>query len=155
MRLPLPRVKTIWTEQWISPDDWLTKSQHDLETVGEIVRVGQALDRWDLEIQSGLLGSARMISVVEEHGSGQQLRRFRIWPHISHVVGAVICAFALLSLLALLDRSWFVGGILALTTLCLLLRVGWECAAAEESLVASINRPGSIGNRPPQSTRDA
>jgi GT2 family glycosyltransferase len=154
LRFPTPRTRTIWSEQWRSPEERLTAAQKHAESAGGIVLIGQTFDRWDIEIKSGLFGSARMLSVVEEHGSGNQLRRFRIWPHSSGFVIASICVFAVLSLLALLDRSWIAGGILALSSLILALRVAWECSAAEEALITSISHPGSIDDRDGEATCD-
>src|SRR5258708_10381073 len=78
--VPRARRVTIWNEQWRPPEAWLTALEAALREHRVRVLRGGAFDTWDLEVRSGLLGVARVRLVVEEHGQGRQLGRFRVWP---------------------------------------------------------------------------
>jgi hypothetical protein len=83
-----------------------------------------------------MLGSARLFSTVEEHGSGKQLFRFRFWPRFSWegVVGATV--FLGLSLGAVIDQYWMAYDILGLVTLFFIGRTIYESGSA----MAAIHR---------------
>ena len=82
----------------------------------------------------GLLGHARIQSVVEEHGSGKQLVRLRSQPRSTPVALSLILLFALLSVLALIDNSSLVAAILGIVSLALALRCWSECSRALETV---------------------
>src|SRR5205814_174842 len=68
----VPRVRTssIWSEEWRSVHERLAAVEEDLVREGAVVQRGGDFDRWDLEVRGGLLGSARMLMAIEEHGGG-------------------------------------------------------------------------------------
>jgi len=76
--VPRARRVTIWNEQWRPPEAWLTALEAALREHRVRVLRGGAFDTWDLEVRSGLLGVARARLVVEEHGQGRQLGRYRV-----------------------------------------------------------------------------
>jgi hypothetical protein len=78
--LPLPQTRTVWSERWISQQDWLAAIEKRLRPRPMTVLRGSDFDRWDLQVRVGPLGAVRLRSAVEEHGDGKQLVRFRIWP---------------------------------------------------------------------------
>ena len=69
---------------------------------------GNAYEPWDLEIVGGLLGSARLLMAVEDHGSGRQYVRFAAWPRFSKLALALTLVGALFAVAAWLngELSW-------------------------------------------------
>jgi GT2 family glycosyltransferase len=78
--LPRRRTSAIWSERWRPPEERLRSIESSLRGSGIPVLRGGAHDRWDLEVRSGPLGSARLIMGVEDHALGRQLVRLRWWP---------------------------------------------------------------------------
>jgi len=128
--LPWPRTFRHWSEVWRSQTDWLQSLESTLHTHRIPVRRGGECDRWDLQATSGLLGSARMISTVEEHGQGKQMIRVRVWPRFTVFARVLMVLFLTLSVLAALDRAWIAGFGLAAITLLLFTRSILECGSA-------------------------
>ena len=83
---PLPRSATSWQETWRSADDRLRELETRLRDSGAIVVRGAGFDGWDLQVRGGLLVNARLLTTIEEHGSGRQLVRIKVWPAGSHWV---------------------------------------------------------------------
>ena len=98
--LPLPREVTVWSEQWRPHADRVGSAESAIRALGNAPRRGGDYDGWDLEIRAGLLGAARVRHVVEEHGEGRQLVRFRVAPRLSPAGIALPALFALLALAA-------------------------------------------------------
>jgi O-antigen biosynthesis protein len=94
--LPHTRVLSIWSERSNSAEQWLEQIRTGLREEGIIARSGDCYQNWDLEVEGGLFAGARTRIVVEEHGTGRQMLRFKVWPHFSRT-GTVIAG----SLLAL------------------------------------------------------
>jgi O-antigen biosynthesis protein len=61
--------------------------ERNLRAGGAVVARGGEFDRWDLQVRGGGLGAVRLRMTIEEHGSGKQMARFRVWPRWS--MGAV------------------------------------------------------------------
>ena len=78
--LPWPRKFAVWTEHWRDPNERLKSFEADLRKPGVYVRRGGDYDRWDLEVRTGVSGSARLLMAVEDHGAGNQFVRLRVWP---------------------------------------------------------------------------
>jgi glycosyltransferase involved in cell wall biosynthesis len=95
--LPRPTSWTVWSESWHSLASWVGSFEDALRRGGAIVVRGGDFDRWDLELRGGLLGSARILTALEEHGEGRQLVRFRLRPRLSAVA---LLASALLAAMA-------------------------------------------------------
>jgi hypothetical protein len=129
-RLPLPRTYPIWSERWRSSQQWLESIEKALRQQGAIVRRGGDFDHWDLEIRGGLFGSCRSQMAIEEHGSGNQLIRLRVWPEISGFALSMAFGFALLSGLAAADHAPAAAVMLGLAALFLWMQSLGDCAAA-------------------------
>jgi len=98
------------------------------------VRTGGDYDEWDLELRGGLLGAARTLMAIEEHGSGRQMVRFRVWPKLS-LTGVVLGALCvLLASGAALDGAWAVALLLVLGGLLVFARASLEYATAASTL---------------------
>jgi GT2 family glycosyltransferase len=129
-RLPTPRIYPIWSERWRSSQQWLESTEKALRQQGAIVSRGGDFDHWDLEIRGGLFGSCRSQMAIEEHGSGKQLIRLRVWPKISGFALSAALVLALLSGLAAADHATAVAVMLGLAVLFLGLQSLGDCATA-------------------------
>ena len=130
----LPRAKSIvlWTEVWHAAQDRLQEVECALKQLGVVVRRGGDFDNWDLEIRSGLLGSARLRMVAEEHGRGRQLVRWRVLPKCSEIGLVVLSTLIAISVGAGTARAWIACATLAMMGLLLGLSVLQECEAATD-----------------------
>jgi glycosyltransferase involved in cell wall biosynthesis len=77
---PRPASWTVWSQSWRSLESWVSLFDETLRESGTVVMRGGDFDRWDLDLRGGLLGRARILTAVEEHGNGCQLVRFRSRP---------------------------------------------------------------------------
>jgi len=94
---PSPRTVEVWSESWREPQSFVQFLQDSLASQGGYVRGGGPFDRWDLELRAGPLGGVKIRTAVEEHGSGKQLLRARIWPQASTRGTIVATVLVLLS----------------------------------------------------------
>jgi hypothetical protein len=79
---PRGRTCTYWSERWRGPEKRLTDLESELLNQSAVVIRGGNFDRWDLELRGGMFGGARLRMTSEEHGNGNQLLRFRLWPRV-------------------------------------------------------------------------
>jgi hypothetical protein len=124
----------IWSEQWRAPESWLQTMVERLQQASVPVRAGSDFDEWDLELRGGLLGAARTLMAIEEHGSGKQMVRFRVWPKLS-LTGLALCALCVVLVTgAALDGAWAVALLLTLGGLLVFARASMEYAMAASTL---------------------
>jgi hypothetical protein len=135
---PLWRTKVIWSERWRDSVRRLESIEAALSAGGAVVFRGGHYDRWDLEVRGGMLGCARLFTVLEEHGAGKQLFRIRSWPRFSLLSLSLILPFAAMALLAVYDHALSVGLILGAITESFILRTFYECAAAAATVVHAL-----------------
>ena len=128
-----------WSEKWFSHNHWLTVLERALQAHRVLVRRGGDHDRWDLQAACGLFGGARLISTVEEHGSGRQLVRVRVWPRISGVAAIFIPLFVALAVMAGIDQAWTAATILGGFGLLGLYRCVLECSNALHTVRTSVD----------------
>ena len=115
-----------------------------LRDMGASVSRGGDFDRWDLQVRAGLLGAARLLLVIEEHGQGRQYVRMRLWPVAQALPLVVASLFAVLASVAALDLRWATWALLNIPAIVLLGRTLYECAAAMGAI-----RHASRYTRPP------
>jgi GT2 family glycosyltransferase len=133
--LPWPRRCTVWSEQWKSPEERLKAVEVAIQARGGVASRGGDYDRWDLEVRGGLLGGARLLMAIEEHGSGKQLARFRVWPRYSPLVPVMVLLFSLLAVDAATNHATFVFGVMcAIAALLGLLSIR-SCSAAMAAII--------------------
>ena len=130
-RLPVPKNYAIWSERWQTSSQWMESMEIALRRQGSVVKRGGDFDDWDVEIRGGFFGSARIRSVVEEHGAGKQLIRYRLWPKISWIALILILVFALLAYLAIVDDAAAAAVVLAIAAVFIGVRSLGDCAAAQ------------------------
>jgi GT2 family glycosyltransferase len=132
---PLPSQLSLWSESWRDPVGWVQLLQDQLRRIGVQVIVSTPSDRWDLEARAALLGGARAMVAVEEHGAGKQLVRFRVWPVIRfRVLFYGVLIFAVLSLAAQADGADAASMILSLFVLAAVVLVAFKTGSALATL---------------------
>ena len=138
--LKLPRTNNLqlWTESWTDPTSLLTRFEQRLRDHGALVRRGGNTDNWDLRVSAGLLGGSRLLSTVEEHGSGKQMFRLRAWPVIGR--GALVSVpFAfLLVFVAAWQEAWTATTCFAMLAAWLVWRVVGECSSSLRSIRTAV-----------------
>jgi len=132
--VPRPRALAVWTERWRAPEARLHGIEQTLRARHMVARRGGDYDRWDLEARGGVLGVARMIMGVEEHGQGRQMVRARLWPRAAAAGLLATFALAVIALLAYVDGADTASRILALAAAALGARIAWECGTAVGAL---------------------
>jgi hypothetical protein len=137
--LPRRRTSAIWSERWRPPEERLRSIESSLRGSGIPVLRGGAHDRWDLEVQSGPLGSARLIMGVEDHALGRQLVRLRWWPRCALARLWLAVPFAALGAGAGHDKAWGACALLAAVPVALSLRALRESAAAMDAIAQALD----------------
>jgi GT2 family glycosyltransferase len=138
--LPRARTSALWTECWRDPAERLQSFEAALYTSGAAVLRGGEYDRWDLGVQGGMLGAARILMAVEDHGAGTQFVRLRSWPTCSPGAAVLILLFAALSAWAAIDHAWIVAAILGTGTVVPALRTLQECAGATAAILQALKQ---------------
>ena len=134
MSWPGPRTEAIWSESWRSPEQWLGDIEGRMLAQDLAVRRGGDYDPWDLALRGGLLGTARLLMAVEEHGEGKQQVRFRVWPRCSRVGLAVVGSFTMLTMVSVLFGPWTLSVLCGLVGVALVVRMLRECAGAQAAM---------------------
>jgi hypothetical protein len=128
--LPAPRIIRTWTEAWVPHEQRLHDLQAALRDAGAVVISGGEFDRWDCEVRGGVLGATRVRLLVEEHGRGRQLARYRVWPR-AVPRGIVLLALLLVfASLAAADRAAGVAAVFAAMAALAAFRMLYECGAS-------------------------
>jgi glycosyltransferase involved in cell wall biosynthesis len=133
--LPRPRTNSIWSERWQSPDARLRRIESELQRENGVVLRGGEYERWDLQVRGGSLGAARLRMAVEEHGSGKQLLRFRMWPKASRGGIAIGAVFGILAFAGALDGRWVVAAVLGAIAALIALSIAGHSATATGMLL--------------------
>jgi O-antigen biosynthesis protein len=128
--LPLPTIASLWTTRWQPIESRLSILASILNGAGAPIIRGGDFDPWDLSIPGGLFGTIRVIAMVEEHGQGRQLCRFRARPKAPNVVIAIFLAIMTAAGLAALDHAAIAAGFLALAGCAVGLLIYRDCAHA-------------------------
>jgi hypothetical protein len=141
-RWSMPRRRTLlfWRERWESPTVTLESIETQLRSEGAAVLRGSEYDRWDLEVLGGALGSVRLATAVEEHGSGRQLVRLRLWPRCSWAWILAGVALLAISVGAGLSNAWITSALLFVATALLAVTVVRQCGAASGALSEVLGR---------------
>ncbi|HEU0021598.1 MAG TPA: glycosyltransferase [Dehalococcoidia bacterium] len=144
--LPLPRSRTVWSEDWQEPQQWLQVFRASLKGTGAVAVPGGDYENWDLEVRGGLLSSIRLRMTVEEHGAGRQLLRFRCWPRLSFRVLGLLLVLAGLAGLAAWDLAWIAAGVLGLLAALLVYRFILEGSTAMAVALRSLPNSADGGS---------
>jgi O-antigen biosynthesis protein len=123
-----------WSEEWQSMEARLRVIEERLIESGVAVRRGGDYDSWDLEVRTGAFASARLVGTVEEHGHGNQMVRWRVWPKIWSGALAAIVASTCVGLFAWADGALLTATLLGLLAAVLTGRVGLDGGSSASSL---------------------
>ena len=147
---PSPKTINVWSEQWAAPEEWLQRAESHLRPACDACRRGTDYDRWDLEVRGGPFGVARLLCVIEEHGAGSQLIRFRVWPVLSRGAMALVAALGALAALAAGDGALSAAILLALGAAAVAVMTAYDTALATGALqrpVEELEAETSLANR--------
>jgi len=139
-KLFIPRVEivSIWQEKWQSSEEILISVESELKKQNARIHRGGIFDNWDLEVRGGILGAARFLLTVEEHGQGKQMLRFRVTPNFKIRRTWLILFFTGLAVLAGFDKAWVAASILGGVALWLTERMLQKCAYAKASILQAL-----------------
>ena len=104
---------------------------------------GGDYDRWDLEVRGGLFDSIRTCMASEDHGSGAQLIRFRVWPRFALLGLLLTLLLVLVSILAAIDQEWLASVVLGVVATALALRTFGNCSAVMASFLCALEQSGT------------
>ena len=141
---PPARQAPLWSEIWKTPEEWIAELETAIRAQGAIVTRGSNMDRWDLSVRGGLLGSVTGQVVVEDHGSGKQLLRFRTRARVPATAWSAVLVLGALAASASADAAWLSGFCLAIASASLAVGAARDCRAAARSwdmAVASVKPP--------------
>lgn len=145
---PRRRRESVWFQSWSSLESRVERIEDSLRATGGQVRRGGEFDRWDLEISAGAIGSARMRSVIEEHGSGCQMMHSQVWPRVPRfaVVGAG--ALTALAVAAAADGAAVAVSVLGVLLAALVVAGVRECGSATAAAVSVVRSTADEGRDP-------
>lgn len=137
--MPCPQTKTIWSETWRAPENWLHELEAKLANQRANVTRGGDYDDWDLQVRGGMLAHARLVIAQEEHGAGKQNIRFRIWPVCSGLLVCLGLFSGIMALSAFLPGYLPVAAIAGLLLAVLIWQAGCDWSLAAGQLYASLD----------------
>ena len=135
---PWPRRSLIWSERWRAAEEWLGWVEAELRKAGTRVIRGGEFDRWDLEVSDGTFGSIRLTSVIEEHGAGKQMIRFRLTPRCSVWAILMILLLGALSIFSIRDGERLASAILAVCPIVFAARILADTGKATSTILRSL-----------------
>ena len=130
LRIARSEYFTVWSEEWHAAGDWLDMIHARLAAEKIPCMPGGDYDNWDLQVNGGVAGGARLVMAIEEHGEGKQMLKFCVRKVFPIPASLLLAFFALLSLAAALDSVWLVAGVLISIAIILAGRILHEAAAA-------------------------
>ena len=86
-----------------------------------------------------MFGGIRLLTAIEEHGSGKQVFRVRIWPHSPPRVVGFGVLFAVLGLAAAINGAWLPLLVLSGPALFFLIGMLGQCASAMALAIGSLD----------------
>ncbi len=134
------RTTKLWREEWQDPAETLRRLGDNVLANGMVTDNGNEYDSWDLQVRPGPLGRARLLIAVEEHGSGRQMLKFRVWPKWKMQGVLAVTLFVLLAVLAGADNAWLSSTVFVAVALTLTLRGLYESSAAVAATVKAIKQ---------------
>jgi hypothetical protein len=112
------------------------------------VLCGGEFDSWDLAVQSGLFGGARLRMAIEEHGAGKQKVLLRVAPEAGLAFWLTGAPLLLLAIAAASDGVTTVAMVLGSLALLVVLRVLVECGVAVGGVSGAVDELATDADRP-------
>ena len=136
---PFTRRLTFWREVGEAQELRLARIEKQLAESGAPVRRDDGYHEWDLEVEGGALGAARLRSCVEWHGGTRQLVRFAVHPQASRLSRAFTWCGTIVSAWALADRAIAAAGLLGSVVAAVAVRSLWECGISVAALTGAVH----------------
>ncbi|GAB2966626.1 hypothetical protein GCM10027048_41540 [Hymenobacter coalescens] len=105
-----------WSEDWHPIDELLARVETHLLRRKVRARRGGTFDRWDLQASCSFFSGARGLMVVEEHGGGRMMVKFKSWAILSTSAYVITGLLLALTTLSFLDGAYVLSGLLAVGT---------------------------------------
>ena len=129
------RMITHWSEKWKSSEEWFLIIEKNLLDFKTRMKRGDDFAKWDFEVRNGLLGRARALMTIEEHGAGKQYIRFKCTPFYSVSQFFLPVLLIVLSVFAMAAEQYIVASA-AISIMCLLTTIVFiETARSTNSLL--------------------
>lgn len=140
-----PRTKrmTLWREVGEAPDLTLERIEKLLADAGAPVQRDDGYHQWDLAVEGGALGAARLRSCVEWHGGTRQLVRFAVHPRVSRVGRVLVVCGTIVSAWAISDGAVAAAALLGSVVALAAVRSLWECGVSAAVLTEAV-RDGEV-----------
>ena len=136
---PFRKRITLWREVGEAQETSLARIEKRLTEAGAAVRRDDGYHAWDLEVEAGVLGAARLRSCVEWHGGTRQLVRFAVHPRTSRLARVVSACGAVLSTWAIIDGAIAAATVLASGVALVVTRTLWECGTSAAVLTEAVS----------------
>ncbi|HSQ28980.1 MAG TPA: glycosyltransferase [Gemmatimonadaceae bacterium] len=136
---PFTRRTTLWREVGEAQEVTLARIEKRLAECGAPVRRDDGYHEWDLEVEGGALGAARLRSCVEWHGGTRQLVRFALHPQASRLARVFTLWGAVVSAWALSDRAYAAAALLGSVVALVSARSLWECGISVAALAEAVH----------------
>jgi hypothetical protein len=117
----------------------LTRIEKRLAESGAPVRRDDGYHEWDLEVEGGVLGAARLRSCAEWHGGTRQLVRFAVDPQISRLALMLTLCGTAVSAWALADHAIAATAVLGSIVALVVARSLWECGISVAALTRAVH----------------
>ena len=136
---PFRRRVTLWREVGESQELTLARIEKQLAETGAPVRRDDGYHEWDLQVEGGALGAARLRSCVEWHGGSRQLVRFAVLARVSRLVLTLTLCGIVVSAWALADHAVATAALLVSVVVLVAVRSLWECGISAAVLNAAVH----------------
>jgi hypothetical protein len=130
---------TLWRDVGEAQDLTLARIEKRLAESGASIRRDDGYHEWDLEVEGGVLGAARLRSCVEWHGGTRQLARFAVHPHLSRVARLLTLCGAGVSAWALADRAIAAAALLGSMVILVVVRSLWESGISTAVMTEAVH----------------
>lgn len=130
IRLPWPATGWLWSENSIAPETRIAALEEELRAAGVPLRRGGDFDAWDLELQDGLFGGARVAVAVEDHSGAAQMIRYRIAPRVRPALLAAALLAGVLCVVAAVDSAWLAAIVLGVAASVIVVSTISACGRA-------------------------
>jgi glycosyltransferase involved in cell wall biosynthesis len=137
---PRPWTANLWTKTSRPVEERLQYIERKLRKAGWVPLRGGVCDHWDLELNGGLFGSARLFLALEHHGSGRQLLRIRSWARCSFIAVGLIALLVMLTCAAASDEAWVACAVLSTGVVLFVARLFRECAAVTAAFLMVVRK---------------
>lgn len=123
-----------WHPSGLDVTRLLAQTEAQLRENRCVVRRDGGYDEWDLEVDGGAFGAARLRTCVEWHEEGQLLLRFAVEPRARGLTWPVVLLCGALGVWALVDGALLAGSVLAGVSGLSALQALWEAGTSSAAL---------------------